>query len=149
MAKDGIKVTIEEEDRGLGKLIGSLKVLEADKDALYAGVQFPDRRYANGTTVGLVGMAHEFGAPNSTPRTTSKSWLRGTFENNKQKYDKIVREEIASSLDRGKSLSARTIFAVLGPVIKADLRTTIKNLPLIDTRLLLRSVGFRVAKKKK
>jgi hypothetical protein len=141
-----MKFRVEEEDRGLGNLIASLRAISSSKEALYVGVQFPNRRYKTGQSVGLVGMVHEFGAPSSSPPTTEKRWLRGTFERNKNKYADIIEKVLGQALDSGRNISARSVFLTLGPVIRGDLRESIKSIDLIDTGLLLRSVGFRIAK---
>ena len=142
---DGFEVVIQEEERGLDKLIASLQIFRASGATLHAGVQFPERTYDNGTTVGLVGMAHEFGTSESRPPTKAKYWLRGTFERNKVKYGTIIAMELGHALDRGRLISPKALFLSLGPTIKKDLKETISGLPLVDTGLLLRSVGFRVS----
>ena len=136
----GIKIT--ESDMGLNELLSSLKAFNDDKSALYIGVQFPDRKYADGVTVGYVGLLHEFGKGRVPPAR----WIRGTFERKKAGYMKIIEEELGRALDSKRRVSAKSIFMQLGPIIGRDMKDAIREAPLIDTGLLLRSVGWRVAK---
>lgn len=142
-----IKVGVKEEDLGLNKLLASLRVMSADKSVLYVGIQYPNRQYANGSTVGVVGMAHEFGAPTSTPPTTEKRYMRNTLARQKKTYFSIVKQTMEQELARNRTLSARSIFLTLGPVMKNDIQDAVRSIDLIDTSLLLRSIGFRVGKR--
>lgn len=142
-----IKVSVKEEDLGLNKLLASLRVMSADKSVLYVGIQYPNRQYANGSTVGVVGMAHEFGAPTSTPPTTEKRYMRNTLARQKKTYFSIVKQTMEQELARNRTLSARSIFLTLGPVMKNDIQDAVRSIDLIDTSLLLRSIGFRVGKR--
>jgi hypothetical protein len=144
-----MRVRVREQDRGLNKLLASLKSTKNSKSSLYIGIQFPERRYSSkrgGSTVGVVGMSHEFGAATSKPPTTPKRWLRGTLERNRTKYNKIIEEELGKSLDKSQTVSEHRVFMRLGPVIRKDLRETINGMGLVDTGLLRRSVGFRISK---
>lgn len=143
-----VNVRTHERDMGLEKASASLRAFARGKDALYVGIQFPNRTYANGSTVGIVGMAHEFGTQRSSPPTTEKRFIRGTISRNRKKYVDIIDKQLKRGASK-HNISAKSVFLALGPVIKADIQGAVKDIDLIDTGLLLRSIGFRVAKESK
>lgn len=116
-------------------------------------VGFFDEKYPNGTRIGLVATANEYGVPehNVPPRP----FMRDTVITRKSKWLKVVDEVLPETLDVDRTLS------ILGDVIADDVSnmitayaippnapSTIKhkgfNDPLVDTGRMRDSVGWKV-----
>lgn len=129
-----------------------LKKLEK-KEKKVLTVGFFDEKYPNGTRIGKVATANEYGVPehNVPPRP----FMRDTVITRKPKWLKIVSEVISENLDVVRTLS------ILGDIIANDVSEMITaytipankpstiarkgfNDPLVDTGLMRDSVGWKV-----
>ena len=129
-----------------------LKQLEK-KQRKVLTVGFFDEKYPDGTRIGLVATANEYGVPehNVPPRP----FMRDTVITRKSKWLKVVDEVLPETLDVVRTLS------ILGDVIADDVSNMIKaytipenkpstikhkgfNDPLVDTGRMRDSVGWKV-----
>ena len=140
-------VKLEEKDLGLTALLQTLTDFASDNSALYMGVQFPDRTYKDGVRVGDVALLHEFGSPGG--KVPAKRFIRGAFEQNKDKYANLIGKELGRLMDKKRKVKLRSLYLQIGPVVKKDMQKAVTGENLIDTGLLLRSVGWRVSKASK
>jgi len=139
-----VNVKLNEKDLGLDALVTSLKNVKRDNSALAVGIQFPNRKYADGQDVGTVAAVHEFGAPERN--IPAKQFIRGTVARHKNKYASLIGAELARAMRSKRPISLRSVYLQVGPVIKADMQDAIDTFNLIDTGLLRSSVGWRVTK---
>lgn len=138
-----VNVTITSRDMGLEAHLDLLNNFD-DNTALSVGVQFPDRTYNDGQTVDTVARVHEFGAP--AANIPQRSFIRETMERMGVRYANVYTRTLLRALMAGQKISAKSIWLQLGPIVGKDMKRSVKEQNLIDTGLLLRSVGWRVVK---
>lgn len=88
-------MTVKTTDKDLGykKLIKELKKAEGSFVTVGVHKKEGEDTYANGASVSLVGAVHEFGTDRAGPKKNTsiaeRSWLRSTFDQNRDKWRKL------------------------------------------------------------
>jgi hypothetical protein len=135
-------VKIVEVDTGWNDLISGFRAAQGAGE-LFVGILSPGKGHPSGTSVGAVAAAHEFG----TSRNPAQNFLRGTFDKNIGSYVTRMGDLMSRSLGRrGRKIGVRSAMLSLGPLMVKDIRQEISAIPLIETRTLLKAVGFVVQK---
>jgi len=146
----------------LDKNIKRLKELHKQFDkngGVMVGLPKNSNPYPDGTSVIMVGIAHEFGIPSRN--IPERSYLRSTIRQNRAKYKKIVRR-LSEKILFG-SLDVELAMKQLGMIVATDVKTKIVDIktpplapatiaarkknsdnPLNDTGHLKKSITFIV-----
>ncbi len=127
------------------------------------GIHEKAGNYPNGTPVSLVAAVNEFGTTKAgrsgSVRIPERSFMRSTFDENKSKWQKLNNDLLADVLLRGSTVD-KTLNQ-MGLVIMESIKAKILKMrdppnapstrrkkgfdnPLVDSRLLWRSINYEV-----
>lgn len=149
MAKSKTRIK-ETPDKAIKRIEELAKQMRSD-DSVVVGLPEGSNNYPDGTSVIMVGAAHEFGSPEQG--IPQRSFLRSTVVEKRRDYE-IAFRKLAFKLVQG-SIDGKAAMRKLGLILQKDVRQKITDLdepalqyregnPLVDTGHLRRSINFEV-----
>lgn len=147
---------MEDVDNGFKNIKKELEKLQKSKLIIYIDDK---ASYENGTKVDFVAMLMEYGSDEFEVNYPARPFWRSTFDSNYERYskrfEKLLNKIIAGEYTAEKTLSelgrfvVRTVREMImegtyAPLAESTIRAKGSSQPLIDTKLLYRSVKYKI-----